>query len=180
MSARFALKAATAADHDRLDGLFSAFDLAKRPDYETFLLAQAEPFIATEAALERAGICESLPDWPERRRTAALLSDLADLGLDAPVPSHRPALASGEESLGAAYVLEGSRLGGAFLVRQVPPGLPTAFLAPGNPILWRAFVNRLDERLSSARSIEQAAVGASAIFALFEQSARKWLGVNRP
>lgn len=176
VSPRFALKAATAEAHQRLDDRFSTLDLAKRDDYAAFLMAQAGAFPPIEAALDRAGVESLVLDWPTRRRSAALLADLADLGLEPPPPAPAPPLSSEADSLGALYVLEGSRLGGALLIRTVPAGLPKSFLTPGNPAAWRAFVTILDERLSSQADIDAAARTATAVFKAFSSAASMILG----
>jgi heme oxygenase len=173
--ARFVLRTATAAAHERLDRLYSRFDLGRTEDYGAFLVAHAPAFLAVEAALEAAGAPDLLDGWRARRRGGALLQDIAALGLDAPPPAPAPRLCGEPAILGAAYVLEGSRLGGAMLIRAVPPGLPTAFLQPGNPAEWRAFISVLDARLSSQARLAEALSAAHAVFALFERAARAQL-----
>lgn len=179
-SPRFALKAATSDAHDRLDALFSRFDLTSRDGYGNFLRAQAGAWFAVEDALECAGADRMIPDWAHRRRSAALCADVASLGLAPPRPVSAPAFADEAAVLGGAYVLEGSRLGGALLVRSVPDDLPKSFLAPGNPGAWRAFASILDERLSSGAALDSASASAAAVFKAFEMSARNILGADRP
>jgi heme oxygenase len=176
MSARFALRAATADAHHRLDKLFSRFDLGQAAGYADFLLAQTGALLGAEAALDASNAKAVLPDWPERRRAKLLIDDLAVLGLAAPSPTPVAPFATEAAVLGAIYVLEGSRLGGAVLVRSVPDGLPRRFLSPGNPTNWRAFVALLDQRLSSRNSIDQASAAARAVFDAFDRSARPILG----
>lgn len=171
MTARFALKHATAQAHERLDARFSRFDLTDRNDYGAFLLAQAGAFLPTEAALDDAGAGTVIGDWSDRRRASALRADLAALGLDEPPPVRIPAIEGEVAILGAAYVLEGSRLGGAMLLRQMPDDLPRAFMSAGNPKLWRAFVTHLDHRLSSPNDIAAASAVASSVFEAFASSA---------
>ena len=178
-SARFVLKAATADAHDRVDALFSRFDLADPGDYGRFLQAQAGAFLGVEAALDAAGAERVLTDWVQRRRTQAVRDDLSVLGIPLPDAAPVPELIGDAAILGAVYVLEGSRLGGAMLVRTVPDTLPRSFLTPGNPLLWRAFVAILDERLSSEDERADAAKTASAVFDIFATSARHHLGVDR-
>ncbi|MFJ6023000.1 biliverdin-producing heme oxygenase [Brevundimonas sp. NPDC092305] len=179
-TARFHLKAATAEAHDRLDALFSRFDLSLADDYGRFLQAQAGPFLAVETALDAGGAGRLLADWPERRRADALRDDLVALGLPVSEPVERPVYDSEAAMLGAIYVLEGSRLGGAMLVRRVPDTAPKRFLTPGNPLLWREFVSVLDERLSSEGARAEAAAAASVVFDLFTRSARELTGADRP
>lgn len=177
-SARFVLKAATAAAHERVDALFSRFDLTDRDAYGRFLQAQAAAFLGVEKALDEAGVDRVLADWSERRRTPEVRDDLAALGLPLPDATGAPVITGDADILGAAYVLEGSRLGGAMLVRTVPDSLPKSFLSPGNPLLWRAFVATLDQRLSSDEERVDAARTASATFNIFAESARIHLGAD--
>lgn len=179
MTPRFALKAATAQAHKRLDARFSGLDLADRDDYIAFLRAQAGAFVPVEAALDAAGAERVMEDWPNRRRSDAVLADLDQLGETAPTAVQAPRLRSQTELLGAIYVLEGSRLGGAMLARAVPDTLPRRFLAAGNPDAWRAFVKALDERLSSQADIEDAARAANAVFETFSSAASNILGPDR-
>lgn len=172
MNARFALKGATTEAHERLDRLYGRFDLTTLAGYGDFLLAHAPAYFAAEAALEAAGLADLAPGWSERRRADALRQDIAGLGLDVPAAAAAPTFANAAQALGGAYVLEGSRLGGAVLIRTVAPGLPTAFLMPGNPGAWRAFLTLLEKRLSSNLSLADAISAAQAVFALFEHSAR--------
>ena len=176
MSARFALRSATAGDHERLDALFSRFDLTNRDGYGVFLLAQAGGFLGVEEALDRAGIADVVPDWPDRRRSNALVADLTALHLAVPTPSPAPSFFGEAAMLGGLYVLEGSRLGGAMLVRAVPDDLPKSFLSGGNPAAWRAFVHLLDQRLSSEPEVAAAARAAAGVFETFASSARRTLG----
>lgn len=177
-SARFALRSATSDAHERLDALFSRFDLSDRAGYGDFLTAQAGAFLGVEAALDNAGASGIVPDWDERRRSEALLSDLSGLDLASPSPVPAPEFSTEAALLGGLYVLEGSRLGGAILVRSVPDDLPTSFLTPGNPAAWRAFVTVLDERLSSPADMDAAVASASAVFEVFATSAHTTLGAD--
>lgn len=176
VSPRFALRAATAEAHEHLDNRFSTFDLADRDQYGRFLLAQAGAFFPVEEALEAAGVADLIDDWPARKRSDALRSDLAALGLAEPDPVPSPAFTTEAEILGGLYVLEGSRLGGAMLVRSVPDTSPKIFLTPGNPAAWRAFVAVLDQRLSSQADIDEAARAATSVFEAFGSSASRVLG----
>lgn len=160
-----ALRAATRDLHDAVEALFAPLDLARRDDYARFLAAQAAAILPLEAALEQAGIDRLLPDWPARARAAALRADLR--ALDAAVPA-MPTLvpAPGAQVLGAAYVLEGSRLGGAVILRRLGTGLPDAFLRHGQgQALWRSFLGRLEAL--PAHMGEEAIRGARQAFGLF-------------
>ncbi len=179
MIARGHLKARTDAAHARVDALFSRLNLADLADYRTFLSAQAGPHLAVEASVDSAGAERILPDWPQRRRAAALRADLAELGI-APVADDEPfSFASDAEMLGAVYVLEGSRLGGSLLKRQVVDTAPRRFLdqdqAPG---AWRKLLEKLDEALYDQPRREAAADMAEQVFARFEAAAMRILQVG--
>lgn len=175
--ARAALRGATAAAHARVDAGFGGFALDSLAGYSRFLQAQAAAFLPVEAALDRARAEETIPDWPQRRRAALLRSDLADLAVTASALPE-PELATPAEIAGAVYVIEGSRLGGAMLVRGVSPDLPTRFLsAPQGAGAWRALLDRLDHLFfDDNASIEEAIHAAGRVFALFERAAEQAVG----
>lgn len=171
VSARDALRTATADDHARVDRLFGRLRLDRRDEYVGFLRAQAMAYLPAEAAVERAAPTALLPDWPERRRAALLRDDLDRLGVTRPAEGRAPSLASPAAVLGAVYVLEGSRLGGRLLARSVPAHFPRRFLTAGEPRLWRALVAALDENLADPADRAKAVAAAREVFALFELGA---------
>lgn len=162
------LRAETRPDHDRVDAAFGGFGLSDREGYTRFLLAQARVLPDLEAMLRPA---ELVPGW--RGRSGALLADLASLGQEAPPSIAVPIPGGAAGRWGALYVLEGSRLGGAVLVKRVPPGVPTAFLASTHPQgAWRDLLARLDAASDGPAWELDAIRGAQATFAAFEQAAR--------
>lgn len=176
MSARTALRAATAAEHERVDSLLSRFDLTERAGCRLFLLAQAAAFLPVEAALDEAGAERLVPDWPQRRRSEALHADLAALGAEPPTPALAIRFDTDEAVLGAVYVLEGSRLGGAMLKRALPPDFPRSFLdAPLPKGSWRNLLDNLDRFLYRDDQIELAAASARAVFGGFEAGGLRYL-----
>jgi heme oxygenase len=145
---RFALRAATDAAHRRLDLGF---------------------------ATHGADAADLPPDWPSRRRSAVLQADLGGLAILAPevAPTPLPRTLSGAEAPGLLYVLEGSRLGGQVLLRQVlasPDPLVrgnAGFLQHGAGLrLWPSFATWLGTRPASDHAA--AIRGAQRAFALFE------------
>ena len=138
-----ALRAATAADHAMVDGRFGTLHLDDPVDYRRMLRAHARALPAVEAALttEGEGADGRLPAW--RRRTPALLADLAGLGIEPPAPLAFAA-DSGAAQWGVLYVAEGSRLGGQLLARAVPVGQPHAYLSSRHrPGEWRALLLKI-------------------------------------
>jgi heme oxygenase len=176
MKARAALRAGTAAEHEAVDRLFAGLDLARPDDYFRFLTAQATAFVPVEHALEAAGVEQLVADWPARRRAHLLRQDLNGLGAPLPEPEPVPVLAGTAETLGALYVLEGSRLGGAMLKRTVSTEMPQAFLsAPQPPGSWRKLLETLDHYLYETASIEAAVGAARRVFHCFEAGGRRFL-----
>lgn len=178
-----ALREATAGAHERVDAAFAGFDLADAVDYARFLAAHADVVGPLEAMLDAHGAARIAPDWPERRRGAALAGDLATLDAH-PAPASAtlaPALARIDDALaaggdaalaGALYVIEGSRLGGRMLARGVADGLPTAYLAaPQAPGQWRKLLAELDTLPYIDRDIATAIAAADAVFSAFEVAA---------
>ncbi|HYJ51835.1 MAG TPA: biliverdin-producing heme oxygenase [Allosphingosinicella sp.] len=174
MNRRAALRSGTADAHRRVDAAFSRFDLTSRAGYTRFLVAQAAGFLPAEAALDAAGAQLVLPDWPERRRGLLLEADLAELSVTAPEPFLPPLILSGNAPvLGAIYVLEGSRLGGALLKRSVPADFPKRFLdARQLAGSWRKLLASLDDLLTRQDDLDAAIQAANEVFARFEEGAK--------
>lgn len=179
-AAHKALREGTAIAHERLDGLFAHFDLADANGYRRFLSAHAEALLPTEAALEEAGAGATFPDWPARRRAPMLTADLAELGA---APPTTPAVAVDRDPAaiaGTLYVVEGSRLGGRFLARQVGAGLPKRYLDPDQrPPSWPALLESFERILYDSTSFATATQAALAVFGRFEAAGRRWLAEGR-
>lgn len=173
VTARSLLRAATASAHERVDHVFGAFDLSDRDDYRAFLIAQASPLLSAEAAIDAFDPAALLPDWPERRRSDLIRADLADFGVQPPPPDPF-GISCETAALGAIYVLEGSRLGGILLARNVPMDLPARFIrcAPA-PKRWQGLIEVMDHHLVTPEQHKVAADAARAVFDLFWRSARQ-------
>ncbi|UVO50259.1 biliverdin-producing heme oxygenase [Sphingomonas sp. SUN019] len=178
VSARSALRAATSDHHERVDAAFSSANLADRDHYGCFLMAQAAAHLPVEEALAKGGIAGILPDWAARERGALLRADLAALGRTSPESDATLAFDDPAAMLGAVYVLEGSRLGGALLKRSVPADFPTAFLGASDSAAWRRLMAVLDERLDTDAARLIAINAAAQVFTLFERKARQFLKVT--
>jgi heme oxygenase len=170
MSLRSILRAQTSDCHAEVDEIFGRFDLADPPAYGAFLSAHARAVPAVEMALEQAGIEALLPDWADRCRRQLLNDDLTALGILPPPLLPQPSFSTAAELWGAAYVLEGSKLGGAMLAKSVPADLPSGYLAPRGPKGgMKVFMDSLDSvDLSDPM---EAVAAARAVFTLFRQAA---------
>ena len=178
MSARFTLRDATAEAHESLDTMMGSLDLSNAADYARFLRIQAAALLPYETALDHAGAAQILADWPAHRRGASLLEDLDALGIPLPKPVAIPSVVGEPDVLGALYVLEGSRLGGKLLEREVPDGMPKAFLRHEPPLAWREFVALLEQRLASPVDRAVAVQAATKTFDAFSTAAREYLGTQ--
>jgi len=160
---RQALRAATMESHQRVDDLFSHFSLASAPDYRAFLRAHARALATLEPVAQ--------PDSP---RLSLMAQDLAALGEAMPAPLPMPSTGGDGFRWGLLYALEGSRLGGAMLARQVADDLPRAYLsAVHGKGGWVAFQQQLDNAAAEgdAAWLDEAIAGAQAAFTLFEAGA---------
>ena len=117
-----------------------------------------------------------LPDLIGRRRLAMVEQDLADLGVTVP-EAGAPIFAKGgepdlAEALGWLYVVEGSNLGAAFLLKDaVKLGLDETFGArhlagapEGRGLHWRTFTAALDAVELDDAAEMRAVAGAEAAF----------------
>lgn len=179
MSLRNLLRQATQDDHAVVDRIFAHFSLSDRAQYRAFLQAHARAVPAVEEALDAAGVARLIPDWPERRRRHLLLEDLSAMHVAMPPSLARPHFASPEEVWGAAYVLEGSKLGGAMLAKAVPAGFPSAYLSPRGPKgAMKTFMDSLDHADigDASKSVE----AARTVFDLFRRAAEMELEPSIP
>lgn len=174
-SARAHLRRETRPDHEAVDAVYSRFDLSRLGDYRRFLRAQASCLGGLEAALdERAG--RLVADWPARRRAAFLYADLRELGDEPDCATASQAFDSDAAALGGVYVLEGSRLGGAVLAKQVRSGAPRRFLSPPRASgSWARFVDLLDRTLRHETERAAAVRAARSVFRSFEMAGRQEL-----
>ena len=173
MAPRLALQAATDDIHRELDERLSRLDQASVADYRRFLGFHAQTIPPFEEALAAAGASRLIDDWEAGRRAAAIETDLAVLGEPMPAPIAVPPIRGAAELLGTAYVLEGSRLGGRVLKRQVGDGLPSSFLGHSTHAPWPAVVATLDRHLYSDELVEEAKAAARHCFDMFLKAARE-------
>lgn len=107
-----------------------------------------------------------LPDWPDRRRAHLLAADIRELDDRLPVLLPQLALLSEAAIWGAAYVLEGSKLGGLLLAKAVPDHLPNSYLSLQGPKgAMRLFMDRLDA--TKVEDPDAAVAAARDVFDLF-------------
>jgi heme oxygenase (biliverdin-IX-beta and delta-forming) len=166
-----ALRRATRAQHERIDGLVSLHRLHDSAHYAGVLRVFASFLAGWEPSVAAA-----LPEWQEwlaaRSRRALLLQDLRQLQIEAPPPASWPAYAHAASAWGSVYVLEGSALGGQFIARSLAQsGLhadngAAYFHGWGSATarLWRETREVLNAQLASPRALELASAAARTTF----------------
>jgi len=165
-----ALRAATGDKHDEVDALFARYDLTDQASYAAFLVAHARVLPGIEAALAAT---PALPSF--KPRTAALADDIARLGQSLPPAHATPEPADEAAAWGMFYVTEGSRLGGAMLVRSVPEDFPRAYLAAAHERGgWRRLLDELDAAAEAGDAgwLDRATVAARATFDAYAAAVR--------
>ncbi len=164
-----------------MDAAFSTIGFDTPERYERFLKAQAGGVFHIELALEPFAQAFADLDIRWTSRAAAFGDDLYRLralaeGIPGPLPVHGI-----EQALGMAYVLEGSRLGGRMLARQIraTPGMqdaPLAFLDhPSDAGFWQSFVDKLDAVPLDETHWPLVLEGAETAFRLFLNRANRQL-----
>ncbi len=166
------LRQSTKVLHHRLDALISDADLARRPGLTAYLGMNADALCEIKEGLQ-----PDRKDWVEMLEdlSDAAQMDLATLGVP-PVNTSTPALGN-TWSLGAMYVVAGSRLGARVLYRRVQASeddqvaRATAFFGPrAIDRVWPKIVRELDA-VQDGQS-DAVVRDARAAFALFERAFR--------
>lgn len=171
------MRAATQAAHQALDGfIMQAKPFEARENFARFVQTQYLFHRDLDALFFDARLDALLPDLQGRRRLAMVEQDLADLGMDLPETEEPVFAAGGEpdlaEALGWLYVVEGSNLGAAFLLKDAAKlGLDENFGArhlagapEGRGLHWRTFIAALDAVELDEEAEARAVAGAEAAF----------------
>lgn len=166
------LREATRDAHAALDARIGAADpFIDRMRYGRYLSVQAQFFAHVDGLYGDPSLKRLIPDLATRSRLAAVERDCADLGM--PAPAAEPVDATGAAALGWLYVAEGSRLGGAHLLREAAalgfgPAFGARHLAPpaeGLGLSWNAFRRALDAADADGDEAVKAAFAAFAYVA---------------
>jgi heme oxygenase len=175
---REVLRHNTAEAHARLDARLGTLDLHGLSGYRRFLEANAAALLPLERALIKAGVARMFADWEMRSRREAILEDLACLGGAADeLPAPRLDVAG---VLGTMYVLEGSRLGARYLLKNAEASpdpriaAATAYLRHGAAEhLWQSFLPKLESHGAALGDQDGVIAGAQRAFDLFAEAAAR-------
>ncbi len=168
------IHAATHDSHRRLDLALSWLDLGQPRYYAGFLRSQAEALLPLESALEAAGIAETLPDWPLRARSNAITQDLILMNVT-PTLLSEPSFSNEARLLGAAYVLEASRMGARVMLARLAQQSDsisieaTRYLKHGfGKRFWPTFLAVLENHPAAHADTGSVVQGAQTAFGMFE------------
>ena len=156
------LRTATREDHASIDRMLLRFDLNRLEDYRIFLTIH----LAALSALQAEWRPEDDADFS--RMLDCLRADLKALGWTTATPpasGHAPV--SAPRGLGIAYVIRGSRLGGAVLRRDIVGALPTAYLDFAPTLGWTKFLAELESIADLPNAKQEAARAARDTFSAF-------------
>lgn len=174
------LKTETASEHERMHQLMNAADVFSTAEkYAQFTLSQYYFQKEIEHLFELEGVADLIPDLEIRGRSAQALLDLKDLNIEPQGTELKSKNASLTEALGWIYVSEGSTLGAAFLFKEAQKrlGYSADFAArnlaaypEGRAIVWKRFVQALDQAEFTQTEKDQVVKGALDAFAYFGQA----------
>ncbi|KQO83325.1 biliverdin-producing heme oxygenase [Rhizobium sp. Leaf262] len=183
------LKAATRQAHEELDGfIMSAKPFESRENFGKFVKTQHLFHSDLDAFFSNETLDALLPDLKGRRRLDFIAQDLQDLGLGQPETPAARFQANDQdfdlpEALGWLYVVEGSNLGAAFLLKDAAKlGLDETFGArhlagapEGRGLHWRTFVAALDAVPLDQDEEDRAIAGAEAAFRAVHEYAKRMM-----
>lgn len=176
-SLAYRLKTETASEHERMHQLMNRADVFSSSEkYAQFTLSQYYFQKEIEHLFELDGVADLIPDLDIRGRSAQALLDLNDLNIQPVGTTQKSCHASVAEALGWIYVSEGSTLGAAFLFKQAQKslGYSAEFAArnlaaypEGRAVVWKRFVQALDQAEFTLAEKDQVIQGALDAFAYF-------------
>jgi heme oxygenase len=156
----------------------AADPFGSRVSYGKFLYVQHGLHRDIEPLYRFKSLKEFVPDLTSRTRLAAVEQDLSDLKLPQPEYTQAPATEAFDvtnipEALGWLYVVEGSNLGAAFLLKFAKKiGLSETFGArhlaeppEGRAPYWRLVKAALDTTVLTPEEISRSVVAANTAFA---------------
>ncbi|MFC5373633.1 biliverdin-producing heme oxygenase [Brevundimonas faecalis] len=172
------LKAASHDVHDGLDkAIMAAEPFADRERYIRLLRVQHLFHRDLAALYDAPALASLIPDLARRRRETDVLADLTDLNAEPAPADGPPRFTTGEAvdvptTLGWLYVVEGSNLGAAFLLKAAAAldlsetfGARHLAAAPeGRANAWRAFTAALDAPSFTHEEEERVNQGAKDAF----------------
>lgn len=166
-----ALRSQTAELHRQLDSRVSEKAILTEDGYARFLTMHARIIPTVEEWLRGRSEFDAIPDAASRSRASELSLDLQMLGRSMPEASNMSFLNENTSVAGMCYVLEGSRLGAAYLtslIVRTNSSYPLNFLRQGEgKPLWKSFVGWLSSRELSPMELASATRTAENMFVAY-------------
>jgi heme oxygenase len=154
-------------------------------DYADLLRHFYAYFNHLEKAIAPFITADVLPDYPQRRNSSYIKTDIEALGgsiNDLPTTTV-PEISNTIQALGALYVMEGSIMGGGIIVQMLAKGGITEGVSffsgygPATGQMWGAFINVLN---ASAVEDEQEAIAVKTANETFEHFAAVFAEAEQP
>ncbi|WP_090603993.1 biliverdin-producing heme oxygenase [Parapedobacter koreensis] len=171
------LKSATRVAHQQLEKTVvrRLKGIRSEADYAAFLNYFYAYFRAVERAIAEYITPEVLPDYTERRNSDYLKRDIESLGgtTETLPTAIAPSVDSTAAALGALYVLEGSIMGGPYIVQLLQKqGITAGFsffsgYGAETGRMWSAFTEALDVQASGTGDRESVLRAAQETFERF-------------
>lgn len=153
------LKELTKNNHQLLEKKLVAQmkNISTKQDYTILLALFYSFFGGLEVAMGKHPDLSFLPDHAQRRKSEALANDLAELGAKLPAfatTQDMPQIKNNLQTIGALYVMEGSTLGGQYIVKMIEKQLGSnsslgySFFngyGENTEVMWQGFKNAIDE-----------------------------------
>ena len=152
------LKEHTKTNHQLLEKKLVAQmkNISTKQDYAALLVLFYSFFGGLEVAMGKHPDLSFLPDYAQRRKSVALANDLGELGAMLPAfatNQEMPQIKNNLQTIGALYVMEGSTLGGQYIVKMIEKQLGTnsslgySFFngyGENTEAMWQGFKNAID------------------------------------
>ncbi len=179
------LKTHTKVEHVALEKHFIQMirDISNEADYANFLSLLYSYYSSVEYRIAPYLMESEIGDYAERRKSAAILDDLADMNMAArelESPDELPSVFCYYSALGVLYVFEGSTLGGQVIARmineRVGANAPMKFFrsyGENTYEMWGRFKEYLDRPYTDEQK-ERILSGAVQTF----QTLKNWLITN--
>ena len=149
------IKEATHEAHQQLEKVvvLQLKSIRNQSDYSQVLKNFYVYFSKVEQAIAPYITAKELPDLEDRRNSQYLRKDIEELGGDlSSLPAAiAPDINSLEEAFGALYVLEGSIMGGPYIVQMLQKyGMTKGFhffsgYGENSKVMWSSFINVIDQ-----------------------------------
>ncbi|SEO83603.1 heme oxygenase [Mucilaginibacter gossypiicola] len=159
--------------------------IRSKQDYADLLRRFYAYFNHLESAIAPFITVDVLPDYPQRRNSSYIKTDIVDLrgNIDNLPNTTVPVISNVQQALGALYVMEGSIMGGSIIVQMLAKGGITEGVSffsgygPSTGQMWATFIGVLN---GYAANDEQEAIAVKTANETFEHFAAVFAEAELP